>query len=168
MENSTPPFYKEKDVLGLEKPEIKPEETDESLPESPPELDLPYAGLHLRIIAGLIDGIILVSPIIVDALVFDITYSVSKAILLLITGYTLYFGLTESSAMQASIGKRLAGLKVVNEYGQKLSFLNASLRFIASLISILPLGLGIWAIAFDRKKQAWHDELMGTYVVRKN
>jgi uncharacterized RDD family membrane protein YckC len=31
---------------------------------------------------------------------------------------------------------------------------------------MLPLGLGFLWIAFDKRKQAWHDKLAGTVVIR--
>ena len=38
-------------------------------------------------------------------------------------------------------------------------------RYLASYLSLLPLGLGfIWA-DFDRRRQAWHDKLADTVVV---
>ena len=40
-------------------------------------------------------------------------------------------------------------------------------RYFAYLLSSLPLGLGFIWIAFDKKKQGWHDKLAGTVVVRK-
>lgn len=40
-------------------------------------------------------------------------------------------------------------------------------RYLAYFVSILPLGLGILWVAFDRRKQGWHDKLAGTVVVRE-
>lgn len=40
-------------------------------------------------------------------------------------------------------------------------------RYFAYYISMLPLFLGFLWIAFDRRKQGWHDKLAGTVVVRK-
>lgn len=39
-------------------------------------------------------------------------------------------------------------------------------RYFAYFISGLPLGLGFIWVAFDRRKQGWHDKLAGTVVVR--
>jgi uncharacterized RDD family membrane protein YckC len=39
-------------------------------------------------------------------------------------------------------------------------------RYFAYFLSALPVGLGFLWIAFDPKKQAWHDRLAGTLVVR--
>ena len=40
-------------------------------------------------------------------------------------------------------------------------------RYFGYFISGIPLGLGIIWIAFDRRKQGWHDKLAGTVVVRR-
>lgn len=39
-------------------------------------------------------------------------------------------------------------------------------RYFAYFISTIPLCLGFLWIAFDRRKQGWHDKLAGTVVVR--
>lgn len=40
-------------------------------------------------------------------------------------------------------------------------------RYFAYFVSLLPLGLGYLWVAFDGKKQGWHDKLAGTVVVRE-
>jgi uncharacterized RDD family membrane protein YckC len=39
-------------------------------------------------------------------------------------------------------------------------------RYLAYFVSAIPLGLGFLWIAFDRRRQGWHDKLAGTLVVR--
>jgi uncharacterized RDD family membrane protein YckC len=39
-------------------------------------------------------------------------------------------------------------------------------RFFAYLVSFVPVCLGFLWIAFDKRKQGWHDKLAGTVVVR--
>jgi uncharacterized RDD family membrane protein YckC len=39
-------------------------------------------------------------------------------------------------------------------------------RFFAYFVSIFPACLGFLWIAFDRRKQGWHDKIAGTVVVR--
>lgn len=39
-------------------------------------------------------------------------------------------------------------------------------RYFAYFVSIIPLCLGLFWVAFDRKKQGWHDKLAETVVVR--
>ena len=38
-------------------------------------------------------------------------------------------------------------------------------RYFGYLVSALPLGLGLLWVAFDARKQAWHDKLAGTAVI---
>jgi uncharacterized RDD family membrane protein YckC len=67
----------------------------------------------------------------------------------------------------ATPGKMLLGLRIVDaESGGKMSLGQCFLRCIAYLASTLPLCLGFLWIAWDKKKQAWHDKLAGTLVVR--
>lgn len=40
-------------------------------------------------------------------------------------------------------------------------------RYFAYLVSFLPLCLGFLWVAFDRRKQGWHDKLAGTVVIRR-
>ena len=50
--------------------------------------------------------------------------------------------------------------------GQALSKPQALGRYLAYYLAILPLMLGIVWVAFDRRKQGWHDKLAGTVVLR--
>ena len=69
----------------------------------------------------------------------------------------------------ATPGKMLLDLKVVDAKSLgRLSFGQALGRQLAYIISILPFSLGFVWIAFDPRKQGWHDKLAGTLVVRKS
>jgi uncharacterized RDD family membrane protein YckC len=65
-----------------------------------------------------------------------------------------------------TLGKKLLGLRVVGTDGGRISFVRACARDLALLVSFLPLGLGFLWIAWDSQKQAWHDKLTGTYVLK--
>lgn len=68
---------------------------------------------------------------------------------------------------QATPGKMVFAAKIVDaQTGGAAS--NAQLigRYFAYLIAGLPLGLGFIWIAFDKRKQGWHDKLAGTLVVQ--
>jgi uncharacterized RDD family membrane protein YckC len=62
-------------------------------------------------------------------------------------------------------GKMAFGLKVVRLTGEPLTFGAAFLRWIGYFLSSLPLNLGFIWIAFDEKKQGFHDKLAGTVVI---
>lgn len=40
------------------------------------------------------------------------------------------------------------------------------IRYVGYYVSLIPLGLGFIWIAFDPRKQGWHDKLAGTLVIR--
>lgn len=81
--------------------------------------------------------------------------------LLIFLIYFFYFNLKGQTP-----GKKLLGLKVVSGSLEKLSPAEAMTRTFGFLVSLLTLGLGFFFILFTRKKQAFHDLLAGTCVVR--
>jgi len=80
----------------------------------------------------------------------------------------LWFTIAESSKWQATIGKKLVGLKVTDENGKRISFGKANGRYWSKIISTLILFIGFFMIAFTKKKQGLHDKIAGTLVVREN
>lgn len=78
----------------------------------------------------------------------------------------LYWPLLESSGWQATVGKRIMGLQVTDADGGRLSFMHALMRTLAKFVSSIPLGLGFVVAAFTARKQALHDLIVKTLVVR--
>lgn len=50
--------------------------------------------------------------------------------------------------------------------GGKIDVVRALLRYVGLIISFVVLLLGVIWVAFDRRKQGWHDKIAGTVVVR--
>jgi len=68
---------------------------------------------------------------------------------------------------QATPGKMALSLRIVDaESGSLPSAGQCVGRYFAYFVSMIPLGLGLLWIAFDKRKQGWHDKLAGTVVVR--
>jgi uncharacterized RDD family membrane protein YckC len=66
----------------------------------------------------------------------------------------------------ATPGKILADCKIVDATsGKPIGFMQAIIRYLAYIISILPLGLGFLWIIWDHRKQAWHDKIANTVVI---
>jgi uncharacterized RDD family membrane protein YckC len=78
----------------------------------------------------------------------------------------LYFAAMEASAWQATLGKLVVGVRVTTLDGQRIGFGRASARLLAKLLSLAPLGLGFVVAGVDARKQALHDKVAGTLVVR--
>ncbi|MDX2471873.1 MAG: RDD family protein [SAR324 cluster bacterium] len=77
----------------------------------------------------------------------------------------LYFTAFESSKFQATPGKMLFGLKVTDLKGERISFLQALVRYFGHFLSAFLLGMGYVMIAFSQKKQGLHDHLAGTLII---
>jgi uncharacterized RDD family membrane protein YckC len=77
-----------------------------------------------------------------------------------------YYVLTESSALQGTLGKRLLGLRVTDLNGRRIRRGRAFGRYFARMLSATPWQFGFVMAGFTARKQALHDILAGTLVVR--
>lgn len=69
---------------------------------------------------------------------------------------------------QATPGKMVIGARVVDaDTLGKLGTGQAILRYIGYYVSMIPLLLGLIWVAFDARKQGWHDKIAGTLVIRE-
>jgi uncharacterized RDD family membrane protein YckC len=81
--------------------------------------------------------------------------------LIISAAYFTYFHWSEGRTP----GKRIFSIKVVNLDEEEITLAVAVTRWMAYLVSAVPLGLGfMWAL-FDEEGLAWHDRLTGTMVV---
>lgn len=82
-----------------------------------------------------------------------------------IPGWTYYTAFT--ALYGATPGKMALGLKVVRTDERPVDWLTAFMReVVGKTLSTLPLGLGyLWAF-FHPRRQAWHDLIADTLVVR--
>ncbi|RDI47653.1 RDD family protein [Falsibacillus pallidus] len=79
----------------------------------------------------------------------------------------LYYAGFHSSKMQATPGKRILGLKVTDLNGNRISFWRALGRLLAMSFLSTILMIGYIIAAFTEKKQALHDLIAGTIVVKR-
>jgi uncharacterized RDD family membrane protein YckC len=123
-----------------------------------------YASFFSRLVAFLIDNLILLIPMfVVDANLPQRFSDIGLIYMLVVHG--LYFTTLESSAGQATIGKKLLGLKVVDKYGDRINFATALYRYLFKHVSAYTLMIGFFIAAFSPKRQALHDKAADTLVV---
>jgi len=79
----------------------------------------------------------------------------------------LYFTIMESSKLQATLGKKICNLVVTDLSGNKITFARANARFWSKFISGIILCIGYIMAAFTEKRQALHDMIADTLVVKK-
>jgi uncharacterized RDD family membrane protein YckC len=90
--------------------------------------------------------------------------------LILVCIYVLYFAGMHSSAEQATVGKKACGLKVTDLSGQPIGFGRAVLReIVKQLLGAVCIGtlVSLITVIATSKKQALHDMIVGTVVVRR-
>ena len=119
-----------------------------------------YAGFWQRILAGLIDLIILIVLEIILIFIPVIGWILS----LFVTW--LYFAIQHSSTKQATFGMRALDIKITNEIHKKIGFWRATGNFYLTVISTLLIFIGFLMIAFTSKKQGFHNLISRTLCIR--
>jgi uncharacterized RDD family membrane protein YckC len=134
--------------------------------------ELRFAGFWRRLLAYLIDGLVilavqLVLTILVVMIAPDDLRAAANIAPVSAAVAWAYFALLESSPARATLGKMALNLFVSDVHGDPISFWRASVRFWLKILSSLVVGLGWLMAAFTPRKQALHDLLAGTLVLRK-
>ena len=138
--------------------------------------DFEYVGFWPRVGASIIDAIILLiitSPVLVAIYGWSYFTDESKPFIAGPADFLLSWVFPAVAVIlfwlyrQATPGKMAVSARVVDaRTGDTLTVGQSIGRYLAYFVAILPLFLGIIWVAFDPKKQGWHDKLAGTVVVR--
>jgi uncharacterized RDD family membrane protein YckC len=137
-----------------------------------------YAGFWIRSVALLLDWLILTIPqflyiVLIGAamMAFEGNESLEHAIAIggyisLIVLIALFCAGMESSRLQGTPGKLVLGLQVTDVNGRRISFGRALGRHCAKILSSTPLAFGFFMAGFTARKQALHDLIAGTFVLK--
>jgi uncharacterized RDD family membrane protein YckC len=161
----------------------------QGVPILPPPMYLPrvgaarYGGFWIRFVAVIIDAIVVglvtgpVSLIIgvvsglaggavamPDIGVHLVRFMITTAFSTLVSWF--YEAGMLSSSYQATLGKMALGLKVIDLEGRRISFARATGRHFAKILSAIMLLIGFIMAGFTERKQALHDMIAGTLVIR--
>ena len=134
---------------------------------------LQYAGFWRRFVAMLIDSFIL--TLIQIGVVIVLVVSAEDIInqwgglidALWLILFWLYVAGMESSSKQATLGKMALGLQVTDSEGNRITFLRATGRNMAKLLSFMTLMIGYLMAAFTEKKQGLHDIVADCLVIKR-
>lgn len=142
-----------------------------------------YAGFWRRAGAYLLDEVIMLVIIVVLGVIIVVPtvvlvtmlgreldsdkYADLVATLIAVPVAWLYPTLLESSKLQATLGKRLLGMRVTDEHGARVSFGRANGRYWSKILSSILLGAGYIMVAINPRKQGLHDRIAHTLVVRR-
>ncbi|WP_133510753.1 RDD family protein [Candidatus Thiosymbion oneisti] len=135
-----------------------------------------FGGFWIRVGASFIDMVVLLIPVLLISFLFravtpatdemEIAVVELMGAILNIIVYWIYFAALHSSSWQASVGKKVVNLKVVDKNGNRISFGRATGRYFASFISALILGIGYMMVGWTKRKQGLHDMMAGTLVIK--
>ena len=123
---------------------------------------LQYAGFWIRLVAFIIDGIILsftlalISLTTTDVVSFIFLQFLARAV------YHIAFWIGQG----ATPGKMAVGVKVVMTNGEPIELGAACLRYFGYIISTLLFFIGFLMIAFSAEKKGLHDNIANTVVVK--
>jgi uncharacterized RDD family membrane protein YckC len=135
---------------------------------------LDYAGFITRLLANIIDGLIFLVVLGLPLFVIGAAGASEETVkaatgvlyLLAIVGGWIYEAMMHSSSKQATLGKMALGIKVADLEGKRISFGRATARYLGKWLSGLICNIGYLIAAFTPKKQALHDIIASTVVVR--
>jgi len=143
--------------------------------EDDSEQDVVYIGFWLRVAASIIDSIIVMAvtwPFLLTIYgkeLFDKTSFIHGPAEFLLSyvlpaiAVILFWIYKSATPGKMAVGAEIVDAKTLGKpsKGQMIG------RYFGYYVSILPLMLGIIWVAFDPRKQGWHDKLAGTVVIQK-
>ncbi len=115
---------------------------------------LPRAGFWIRMMALLIDALLV-------GFLMGILHVFNMELVVLAVYGAIMWKLRGST-----IGGIVLDLQVVRLDGRPIDWETAIVRALGCFLSLVVAGLGFFWIAFDPGRQAWHDKIAGTAVVR--
>lgn len=133
-----------------------------------------YASLDIRLLASLIDHllvfavyvvVILITVSAVESKYLKIAFAITGIPLIPITKLIVEIFM-EASSRQATFGKQWLGVKVTDERGNRLSLSRSAARNALKILSDLTLGIGYLMGFFHRKQQCLHDQIARTLVIK--
>jgi len=140
--------------------------------------DVVYAGFWKRYAAYFIDYVLLTVVTLPLSMIINVmgassgNEGVQVALTLVVMLLSMvisigYYAGFHASRGGATLGKMAVGIKVVRGNGERISFLRAFCRYLATIVSSLILMIGFIMAAFTERKQALHDMMCDTLVVDK-
>lgn len=141
-----------------------------------PPVPVVPAGFWRRFATMIVDGLVLFFPTaIVRVLLGDEwfgageNWDTSNALVALAVNagiWWLYCAGLESSGAQGTLGQQLLGIRVCDTRLRRITFLRATARFLAQLLSALTCGLGYLLNLWTKRRQTLHDLIAGCVLAR--
>jgi len=132
-----------------------------------------YAGFWIRVLAFLIDALaigVVVSAVTVGQagiVIWDHWFQLVawRNLIETLIGFAYFTLFWSAFGGGQTLGMRLLGLQVVGTDGRPIGYAAGVIRWIGIIISAAAVLIGLVWVAFDPRKQGWHDKIASTYVV---
>jgi uncharacterized RDD family membrane protein YckC len=146
--------------------------TAQTQPSTTLKSELAFAGFWRRLLAWLIDALVIsavggILAMLVIAVAPGNDAAVGNVVPVTAAIGWAYFVLLETSPARGTLGKMALNLFVADVHGDPISYPRAAFRYLFKSFSTLLLGLGWVMAAVTPRKQALHDLLAGTLVLRR-
>lgn len=128
------------------------------------------AGFWVRLIASFIDNLILLVPLILFVVYFDINTENDSVSLMSNIIIVLFFVTLWVKWGGKTPGKALLGIKIISskESTEDITFFQGLLRYFGYILSTIFFFIGFIIIGFRKDKRGLHDLISDTYVVYEN
>lgn len=133
-----------------------------------------FAGFWRRLGAALIDGLlisVITLPILIGIYGMDYFDYEKTGLIAGPADFLLSYFLPAVATIwfwvryRATPGKLALRAYIVDaESGNPITLRQSVIRYLGYFVSVVPLGFGFLWIAFDQRKQGWHDKMAGTVV----
>ncbi|MGN8071198.1 RDD family protein [Mucilaginibacter sp. SG564] len=142
----------------------------------PPMLMQYYGSFDQRLLASVLDWFMLFAVFVIIAFVVVLLFIQDKETRIMVSfgilgviplAKIIYHIVMESSVKQATYGKQMLKIKVVDMNGDRISTGKAISRNLLKLLSALPFCLGYVIAFFNKKQQCLHDMLANTLVIKE-
>jgi uncharacterized RDD family membrane protein YckC len=144
-------------------------------PRGQSESETDQAGLATRLVAAGIDlGLLFVtyslaSGVFASVISFTFGQQLSLAAAVVLGGLAFLVAGAIFSTFWALVGQtpgmRFLSIRLTYHGSRDITLGLATRRFLAVILSVIPLGLGFLAVLRDPSRRAWHDRMTGTEVV---
>ncbi|MDQ1253822.1 MAG: hypothetical protein QG646_3011 [Euryarchaeota archaeon] len=122
-----------------------------------------YSGFFRRFVASIIDVFVIILFIVFIQFILGIMDGSFFNIVIFLMIWS-YFAFQESSSRKGTVGKQAMNLIVTDLDGNKISFMQATKRFLGKFLAAVPFFAGFLMMFFTKKKQALHDIIAKTLV----
>ena len=124
-----------------------------------------YGGFWIRFVAIISDAVVLSIPPLLLTFFIGSHPDLIIPLWCFMTGW-IYTAGFHSSSWQATPGKRICGLKIMDYDGKRISFSHATGRYIASYVNWISFGFGWLAVVWTDRRQCPHDFIARTLVIK--